>query len=60
MCYHILIATGKVMTIGSVQRVTNLEMQIYDIKYEFANLDVHMFKMLQSPHCGYDGAKPKP
>ena len=39
MSYWILTKTGSVISMTTVQRVTNLELQIDDVKYKFDDFD---------------------
>ena len=39
MCYHLITQTGKVISIFTVQRVTNLELSTDEVKETFVNFD---------------------
>ena len=60
MTYHILTQQGTVVTRGTVQQVTELEMQLLEYKELFVKFDVEIHKRLRTKDRGYEGSKPSP
>ena len=55
MTYHILTQKGTVVTRGTVQRVTELEMNIPEYKELFVKFDVEIHSRLRTKNRGYEG-----
>ena len=60
MKYHILTQRGTAVTRGTVQRVTQLEMQLPEYKELFVKFDVEIHKIVSTKNGGYEGSKPSP
>ena len=60
ICYHILTQTGKVISISTVQQVTNLELSTDEVKETFVNFDTEIHQSLKADNRGYKGSKPSP
>ena len=57
MCYHVLTQKGTVLSRTTVQRVTNLELQVESIKKIFDDFDKEIGHHLKGDR-GYEGSKP--
>ena len=58
MCYYILTQTGQVISRSSVQRVTNLELELKEVKATFDEFDQVINERLKNNDMTYDGDKP--
>ena len=60
MCYHILTQIGKVISLSTVNRVTNLELSTDKVKYNFVKFDKEIYQRLKVDNRRYKGFKPRP
>ena len=60
MSYYILTQTGSVISRTTVQRVTNLEVQIYDHKVLFVKYDSEIRRRSKEDNFQVEGDRPNP
>ena len=54
MCYHVLTQTASVISISTLQQVTNLEQQDKSIKDTFRKFYDEVHRRLKEEQSGYD------